>query len=181
MFASTNGPSKLAPAMLSAAILGGLSGHWAAAQTQSPRASQRAPGQVVETITPATAVVSTAHYQAELTLICPSDEDFCQGDFPRPGIGRQLNLTRMTCYVQGSPNSTFSIGFVELRQNAGAHVLYQFLPVGHSAPNGFHTLNGALDVRVSAKEYIRVALHLLLGDTLVAASCTASGTLDTLG
>jgi hypothetical protein len=181
MFASIITRSKLPLAVLSVAVLVALSGHPAPAEAQGPRAFQRAPGQVSETITPATTVVSTAHYQAELTLTCPSDEDFCQGDFPRAGIGRQLNLTRMTCYLQGSPNSTFSVGLIELRQAAGSHVLYQFLPVEHSAPNGFHTLNRAVDVRVAAKQYITVRLHLLLTDTPMAATCTAIGTLDTLG
>jgi hypothetical protein len=127
---------------------------------------------------PAQTVVETVHYQAQIDLVCESV--VCAGVFEKPGAKRRLNVTRMTCAFTGSPNKPFRYGAIELRRADGTHVLFQYLPPGHSsAIIGFHSINHAVDMQVSAQQYIFVEL-VQAGGNAISGSCTASGTLDRL-
>jgi len=166
--------------MLSGAVLLSLSGAPSPAQAPGPPAPRVAPGQVVEAIAPAATVVSTAHYQAHLGLTCSGTA--CAGAFPLVGARRRLNVTRMSCYLQGPRGSTFYTGFVDLRDRDDSFVLTQWLPVDYSGSNAFntyHQLNRAVDVQVGPRQHIEVRLSLASG-TALSAACAAAGTLDTL-
>jgi hypothetical protein len=54
------------------------------------------------------------------------------------------------------------------------------LPADYSTQWGYHSLNRAIDVRIAARQSIRVLLDLASGGQAYAAVCTAHGTLDTL-
>jgi hypothetical protein len=136
----------------------------------------RASGQVREVVGPAATVVATAHYQAEITLSCSSDT--CSGGFPKPGNKRRLNITRISCSVLGASGTTFALGRIELISANLVHVLYQWLPVDYSSPNGRHMLNRAVDMQVGSQQI--AALLFILSGTAANGTCTASGTLDTL-
>ncbi len=138
-----------------------------------------AAGQMHEMIAPAATVISTVHYQAELSLTCVASS--CTGDFPKPGFQKRLNITRMTCILLASSGSAFGTGSMELLSKTNDHLLVEFLPLDYASPSSEHyTLNRAVDVQVSANQHIRVALFLPSG-TPKNALCSASGTLDSLG
>ena len=144
---------------------------------QSPGLHAGKPGQVREVIGPAATVIGTAHYQAELVLPCPGGNN-CSGDFPKPGNKRRLNITRMSCSIVGVGGSTlFVSGHAELLSAGDTHILRQWLPVDHSS-GSTHTLNRAVDMQVGSQQHIGV--FFLLSGTAFSATCTASGTLDTL-
>lgn len=171
---------RLVPPMLSGIFFLSLSGAPSPAQAPGAPAPRAAPGQVVEAIAPAATVVSTVHYQAHLGLTCSLRA--CSGELPRLGARRRLNLTRMSCYLQGTTGAPFFTGFVELRSADDSFVLVQWLPVDHSGSDGFsvyHQLNRAVDVQVGPRQHIEVRLSLGSG-TALSASCAAAGTLDTL-
>jgi hypothetical protein len=148
--------------------------HPSAART--PLAPQGAPGQVTEVIAPAAVIVETAHYQALLALNCSGLA--CTGDFPPPGRKRRLRVTRMSCWLLSSSAAmTFRYGYIALLNTNGSAVLYQFLPADHFAPNDV-MLNRAVDVQVAAGQHLWAVLAVTGG--AAGASCTATGTLDTL-
>jgi hypothetical protein len=153
------------------------SSHLSPARPPGPVTPQAVPGQVREVIAPATTVVETVHYQAELFLACSGDA--CTGDFPPPGRNRRLNVTRMSCWVYSvsSAGMTFRYGYIALLNTNGSAVLYQFLPADHFAPNDV-MLNRAVDVQVAAGQHLWAVLAVTGG--AAGASCTATGTLDTL-
>src|SRR5262245_12333595 len=70
---------------------------------QQPSAIAVRPGQVLGTIAPAAAVVSTTHYQATVGLSCGGN--ICNGQFPKPGSKHRVQITRMNCLLQGSIGS----------------------------------------------------------------------------
>jgi hypothetical protein len=140
-------------------------------------ASKLALGRATEMIAPAAVVLSTVHYQAELPLSCGAN--VCAGDFPRPGVNRRLNATRVTCLFQGSSDSTYNRGWIELRALADSHLLYQFLPVDYQS-TGAHVINRAIDVQVGAKQHLRIDLRMGIGDAS-SGTCSVTGALDTLG
>ena len=126
----------------------------------------------------AATVLSSVHYQRELILTCASGG--CGGDFPKVAAKRRLTVTRMTCRLQGSAGSTYSIGWIDLRASDDSRVLSEYLPVDHSGSNGImHTLNRAVDMQVAVAQHMHVSLNLVTG-TAIAGNCTATGTLDTL-
>jgi hypothetical protein len=139
---------------------------------------------VVETIGRAAAtVIETVHYQATLTLSCA--DRICEGSFPAVGGRRRLNITRVTCLMGTTADSTFSVGRIQLH---GADSLplpqYQYLPADHSTPSdafgfGYHSLNSTVDMQIPARQHIKVMLFLASG-TVTAAFCSTSGTLDKL-
>ncbi len=133
----------------------------------------------MEVVTPAATVVSTEHYQAALQLT-RQDNRFFSGDFPKPGAGRQLHITRMTCMLFGSSDTTPDVGEIELRKADGTRVLSQYLPIDQSTSGGNHAFNRAIDMLVRSNQRIHVRLSVrtgFLGDAL----CTATGTRETLG
>jgi hypothetical protein len=157
-----------------------LSGDPSPAQAPGPLVPRSAPGQVREVIAPAATVIASVHYQAQLELTCIMTS--CAGNFPKPGANRQLNVTRMSCFLNGSVGSTFARAIIELQRADSSHLVSQYLPVDHSvssATSGLHTLNRAVDMQVVGAQHIAVTLALASGTATVAA-CTASGTLDTL-
>jgi hypothetical protein len=151
-----------------------LSGHSSPAQAPGPLALQSTPGEVREVIVPAATVVETAHYQATLTLNCAAVAQ-CIGDFPKPGRRRRLNITRMSCYVAG--DVTLVQGLVQLFDADGPLGVVQFLPADHSGFGGI-TINSAVDMQITAQQYIYVSLSL--AGSADFALCTATGTLDVL-
>ncbi len=168
------GQARLA---FSAVVCLALSGASAAAQQAGALASAPAPGKVVEVTALAQTVVETIHYQAELVLSCSPLT--CSADFPRPGAKRRVNVTRVTCILRATAGSAAAGGSIALRKADFTHLLYQWLPTQHSSPDGFHTLNRAVDMQIASNQHIRVAVSLASG-TAASASCTASGTLEKL-
>lgn len=161
------------------ALLLTLSGAPAPAQTLGPLIAGGAPGKVVETIAPAATVLSSVHYQAQLTLNCGSN--VCAGLFPKPGINRRLNVTRVACRLSGTPGSAFDMGWVNLLNGRESVLLTEWLPVDFSSSAGSHTLNRAVDVQVVGSQKLFTALQLVSGGTASFGYCTVTGTLDTLG
>jgi hypothetical protein len=150
-----------------------ISGVFLLSVSCNPSAAQVA-DRVVEMIATEAAVLSTVHYQAELTLQCGANS--CAGNFPRPGAKRRLNITRITCLLQAT--STYDRGWIALRAADGSHRLYQFLPADFVSPSSSIVINRAVDVQIISLQYIRVDLRVE-GDA-TSGTCTATGTLDTL-
>lgn len=148
-----------------------------ARQPPDPLADTPAPGRAVERIAPAQVVLESAHFQVELELVC--NPLACFGDFPRPGVRRQVTVTRVSCLLRGTLGSVTAGGSLQLRNADYSGVLTQWLPAQHSSPDGFHTLNRAVDLRVAASQHLRVTVILASGTT-AEAHCTAAGTIDRL-
>lgn len=163
--------------MLSA-LLVTLSGQPSPAQTSNAFAPAGKPEEAQVMIGAEATVLSSVHYQARRVLSCGGT--LCSGNFPAVGPKRRLNVTRMNCFIQGTAGSTFSIGVVQLKNASNGILLDEYLPGVYSAPNGFHTLNQAIDMEVIATRHITVNLVVSTGDTASAGVCTATGTLDTL-
>jgi hypothetical protein len=144
----------------------------------SALASRLQPGKATESVAAAATVVSTAYYQATLSLNCSGTT--CQGDFPAVGGRRQLNLTRVSCLMQSATYGVYTAGRIDLRAADGSTSMVQFLPADHSTDFGYHSLNRAVDVQVRTRQNARVFLFLASGGQAQAATCTAHGTLDTL-
>ena len=124
-------------------------------------------------------VVSTAHYQAALTLTCSGQS--CFGDFPAIGVRRRLNLTRVTCHLHSAQYAAYATGKVQLRTPGNVVGLAQFLPADYSTDWGFHLSNSAADVQVPAGYAVNITLSLAPGGgNALDAACTAHGTLETL-
>jgi hypothetical protein len=141
-------------------------------------ASKLQPGKATESIAAAATVVSTAYYQATLSLTCSGTT--CQGDFPAVGGRRQLNLTRVSCLMQSATYGVYTAGRIDLRAADGSTSMVQFLPADYSTDFGYHSLNRAVDVQVRTRQNARVFLSLASGGQAFNATCTAHGTLDTL-
>jgi hypothetical protein len=136
-------------------------------------------GKATESIAAAATVVSTAYYQATLSLACSGTT--CQGDFPAVGNRRQLNLTRVSCLMQSATYGVYTAGRIDLRTTTdGSIAMVQFLPADYSTDFGYHSLNRAVDVQVRTRQNARVFLSLASGGQAQAATCTAHGTLDTV-
>jgi hypothetical protein len=178
MLTSIQKPSRAALPMLTAVLLSFFSNPSSA---QGPAASSPhlVPGRAMERITPQATVVSTANYQVALALTCTGNTH-CEGDLPPVGGRRQLNLTRMSCYMLTSTYSNYALGQIDLRSGNTSLSLAQVLPADYSTQWGYHSLNRAIDVRIAARQSIRVLLDLASGGQAYAAVCTAHGTLDTL-
>jgi hypothetical protein len=130
-----------------------------------------------EMIAPAATVTSTVHYQVQIDLTCNSTA--CTGDFPRPGLKRQINLRRVSCVVLN--DQSFQLGTVALFSSTGSFLLQEFLPVGFSSSNGFHTLDQAVDLQILNAQRLTAILIFASGPSSPSgASCTATGTLSTL-
>jgi len=161
-----------------------LLGHDAIAQAAGS-AIPKTPGTVTEMVGLAATITSTLHYQAELNLTCggTGGAQRCAGDFPKPGTNRQLNITRIACFFEASGGSEFRFGAIDLINSTGALVLGETVPVDASAPNFggvLFTLNRAVDMQIAATQHMRPHLDVT-GGTVIDASCTATGTLSTLG
>jgi hypothetical protein len=168
---------------LTAAVLFGIAGtvlyeRHAVAQTARPGVPNMAPGQSTEMIAPAATITSTVHYQARVVLTCGGPS--CSGNFKMPGANRQLNITRISCFVQGPNGSTFQLGDIELFTSTGGFLMQELLPVDFSSSNGYHTLNSAVDLQIAATQHMQVNLQLA-NVTASGGVCTATGTLSTLG
>jgi|SRR4029079_5209904 len=178
MFASIKNVLKSALPVLSAALFVSLSAAPSQAQPPAALASNLQPGKATESITAAATVVSTAYYQATLSLNCSGTT--CQGDFPAIGGRRQLNLMRMSCLMNSATYGVYAAGRIDLRAADGSTSMVQFLPADHTTEFGYHSLNRAIDVQVRTRQNARVFLFLASGGQASAAVCTAHGTLDTL-
>jgi hypothetical protein len=154
-----------------------LSAHDAAAQTTRPAMPHLGPGKSVEMVTPAAAITSTAHYQTLLQLSCVGLT--CSGDFPKPGSHHQLNITRVSCHVEGAAGSTFRWGDIDLYSASNTFALQQYLPLSSSSPEGFHQLDRAVDLQVVGGQHMQVILQL--SSNASNGFCSATGTLSTLG
>lgn len=128
-------------------------------------------------IAQAATVTSTDHYQKQIKPTCSGVD--CSGNFPAPGAGHRLNLTRITCLLNGTAGSTFAIGGIILHTANNGDALVEYLPTIFSASNGLQTLNQAIDVQLAANQHIEVDLQLASG-AANSGVCTATGTLDTL-
>jgi hypothetical protein len=126
----------------------------------------------------AATVVSTAHYQRQLTLDCPGGS-ICAVAFPPAAVNRRLKLTRISCLLTASSGSEFKQGQIVLRNATNFPLLNEYLPSVLSASDGTHTLNQAIDVQVTESQYIYVFLQLASGNG-IASHCTLTGTQDTL-
>jgi hypothetical protein len=141
--------------------------------------ASRVAGQATEQISRERAVLSTAHYQASLTLTCTGQS--CYGDFPALGGRRRLNLTRITCQLHSAQYAAYASGLIQLRTAGNVLSLAQFLPADYSTDWGFHLINSAADVQVPGGHAVNVLLSLAPGGgNALSAACTAHGTLDTL-
>jgi hypothetical protein len=174
MFVSVTGLTRLALLAPVGMLFVVLSTGPSSAQASGVHAGK--PAQVREVIGPAATVIATEHYQAEMEMSCAGDA--CVGSFPKPGNKRRQNITRMSCYILGSSGSTFRYGYAQLRSAGDEPILRQWLPVDHSSSTGNHILNRAVDMLVGSKQRIRVVFSL--NGTAANATCTVSGTLDTL-
>jgi hypothetical protein len=131
--------------------------------------------------TQAVTVISTAHYQKQFNLNCSGTQ--CLGSIPAPGTKRQLNITRITCFLAGASGSQFEHGEMVLETATNSIVVNEYLPVGYSASFGSGvavTLNQAVDMQVAATQHVVLAFDWVSGGTAIQTLCTATGTLDTL-
>jgi hypothetical protein len=176
MFKSTTIRAALTQPVLSILLIA-LSGQPASAQLPVVFKPAGGAEQPTVIIAQTATVVSSAHYQAKLALSCGGA--LCFGQFPTPAAKHRLNLMRMTCFLQGTTNSTFDIAEIDLLNANNVVLLPEFPIVGFSSPTGRHTLNQAVDIQVAATQYIGVSLVLASG-TASSGGCTATGTLDTL-
>ena len=178
--------SALKTAALAACALGiagtAFPGHRVMARAAASAIPNAVPGHTVEMVAAAATVTSTVHYQAQIGLDCKGFS--CSGDFPRPGRSRQLNITRITCFFEANAGSTFRFGAIDLIDSTSAVILGETVPVDASAPNFdsgvLFTLNRAIDLQIAASQHMRSYLDVSAG-TVIDASCTATGTLSTLG
>ena len=117
------------------------------------------------------------HYQAQLDLFCGGIA--CDGSFPNAGLKRQLNITRIACFIQAiSEDTTFTYGEIQLRSGADAFLLRETLPADFSSPRKF-SLNRAVDLQLVGGQHMYVYLEIAADAS--ASTCTATGTLSTLG
>jgi hypothetical protein len=159
------------------ALLVSLSGQPLAAQPAPVFAASGSPGETNVMVAQAATVVSTAHYQAQLTLGCANST--CAGDFPAVAAKRRLNITRITCGIVGSAGSTFSIAQALLQNANNITLLSEFPTAVFSGSNGLHSVNQAIDMQIHTARHLRVVLVLASG-TVGNGICTATGTLETL-
>lgn len=132
----------------------------------------------VELIAPAATIIGTVHYQVQINLACSNTA--CTGDFPKPGPKRQVNVKRVSCVVLS--DQPFQLGTVALFSSSGTFLLQEFLPVGFSSSDGFHTLDQAVDLQVLSPQHLTAILIFASGVTSPSgASCLVAGTLNTLG
>jgi hypothetical protein len=177
MFTSIPRRFALTLPMLSA-LLVTLSGQPSPAAPLGTFVPAGSPGQANVMVGQAATVLSTAHYQAQLGLTCTGN-NICSGNFPAVAPKRRLNLTRITCILQGSAGSTFAVGESVLTNANSSSSSAQFLPPAFTSSTGVHTINQAVDMQVKATQYVLVAFILAAG-TFSSAVCTATGTLETL-
>ena len=129
-------------------------------------------------IVPEATVVSTAHYSDVISFSCNAAQGFCVGYLPYiVPSRRRLNLTRISCYMQSSTYSTYATGKISLMPDGE---MLQYLPVDHTTDFGHHVLNRAIDVKLTARQYVGVSLILASGGQANDAHCTVQGTLETL-
>jgi len=125
----------------------------------------------------AATVVSTAHYQKQITLACSGIN--CSGNFPALASKTRLNLTQMNCLIQASAGSTFSLGGVGVVNANNGIVAPEHFSSVYSSSDGNHVVNLAVDMQVAATQHIQVSFNLASG-TPGHGYCTATGTMDTL-
>ena len=178
MFASIKTGLRPALSALSAALFLSLLTTPSPAQGPAAFASGLQAGKATESVTAAAAVVSTAYYQATLSLNCSGTS--CQGDFPAVAAKRRLNLTRVSCLMSTATYSVYTAGRIDLRAADSSTAMVQFLPSDYSTDFGYHSLNRAIDVQVRSRQNARVLLFIASGGQASGAMCTAHGTLDTL-
>ena len=179
----TSMTSAMKNAALAAAALLASAGtifydHGTGAQAAKPAAlTHSVPGHITEMIAPTATITSTVHYQAQLDLDCFAL--VCGGSFPNAGSKRQLNITRIACFIQAlSENTTFTYGEIQLRSSADAFLLRETLPADFSSPRKF-SLNRAVDLQLVGGQHMYVYLEIGAGASY--STCTATGTLSTLG
>src|SRR5215208_5073655 len=169
MFTSIPRRFALTLPMLSA-LLVTLSGQPSPAEPSGAFVPAGSPGQANVMVGQAATVLSTLHYQAKLTLTCGGA--LCDGNFPAVAANRRLNLTRITCFVAGSANSTFEFGeLAMMKANTFVEALTEYLPPAFSASTGTHTINQAVDLQVRATQHAYVGVRLATG-TFSAGNCT---------
>jgi len=170
---------RLGAISLLSALFISLSVEPSPAQEPARIAPQVVPGQVTEMVSPAATVVSTAHYQALVGLECKGS--LCSGNLPNVRRQRRLNITRVTCQLQPSEAGAFLLtGFITLVDAKGVNAQYQFLPPDYtlSSPTTY-LINRAVDLQIAAREH--ASLLFLMTGLGGGATCSVSGTLDTLG
>lgn len=121
---------------------------------------------------------TVAHYQKQVSLTACAGGT-CTGSFPAPGANRRLTVTRMNCFIGGQNGGLFAFGNVELRNASNIRVVSQYMPNVFTSSGGLHTINQAIDMQVSATQHLFVTLQMASG-TASGATCTATGTLETL-
>lgn len=176
-------------AALMAATLLGLAGSafydpHAMAQTARSAGPNLMPRQSVEMIAPAATVTSTVHYQAQIILTCSSPTQICSGNFVPPGQNRQLNVTRVSCVVGTTSGHSILNGLIALYRPNGVLLLQEMLSGYFSDKYGvYHTFTSAVDLQFVDRQYMSAVLRLdfASGDPTANGSCTATGTLSTLG
>ena len=138
----------------------------------------RTPGHAVESIMPNLTVVSTNHYQAELTLTCSSNA--CDGNFPAVAANRRLHLERMNCTMGTTGVTTAWSGQIALYRANNSYVLSYWLLPGQTGGNGAggsdHVYDQPINLQLLAGQYIWI--RLLASGNAYVAYCTASGTMD---
>ena len=125
----------------------------------------------------AATVTSSAHYQKRIGLNCSSLS--CSGNFPAVAANHVLNLTRLTCLLNATDGSTFSVGGLTARNVHNAFLLEEYVAVVHSSSDGAHAINQAVDMQAAATQYMSVQMNLASG-TAIGADCVATGTMDAL-
>ena len=150
-----------------------------AAEAAQSAANQLARTHNVEMIAAASTILSTAHYQASIDLVCAGGS--CNGDFPKPGLNHQLNVTRVSCILTGTAGSIYDLGVANFINSAGVFVFHESLPEDYS--DGLaHSVNSAIDMQLVGGQHLQISLAILAGTgTAKFVFCTATGTLSTLG
>lgn len=129
--------------------------------------------------TAAQTVPSTVHYQADIVLTC--NDQFCSGSFAKPGANRQINVTRISCFLYSSASgATYFSGALSVDNAKGAIGPRQFLPIDYSNEHGAFIIDRPADLLIVDRQHLHVGLSMLIGAP-TQAECTATGTLTTLG
>lgn len=138
----------------------------------------RTPGHAVESIMPNVTVVSTNHYQVELTLTCSSNA--CDGYFPAVAANRRLHLERMNCTMGTSGVTTAWSGQIILYKANNGYALSYWMVPGQTGGNGAggsaHVYDQPIDLQLLAGQ--RIWIRLIASGNAYIAYCTASGMMD---
>lgn len=149
------------------------------AQTPASALSSLRPGQSEVTLGPPATITSTVHYQAEIVLTCSGSS--CIGNFPNAGAHHLLTVTRMSCFLSVSTTAIPRTVTVVATNAAVTRLIGEaWLPFDFSNQSGDWVVDAPMDLQFAGGQHLLVNADFF-GDANGNASCSATGTLSSLG